>query len=48
MACATVEGAVSSDAGNLLIERDLLEQFEQDARLTNVAGGDLGGADFQC
>ena len=48
MALAGVEGAVGGDAGDLLLERDLVEQFRQHRRVTDVAGGELGGADFQC
>jgi len=48
MALAGVEGAISGDAGDLLIGRDLVEQFGQDGRVTDIAGGELGCADFQC
>jgi hypothetical protein len=48
MALAGVEGAVGGDAGDLLIGRDLVEQFGQHGRVADVAGGELGRPDFQC
>ena len=48
MAFAGIEDSVGGDAGVLLIGPDLLEQFGQDGRVTNIARGELGGADFQC
>ena len=48
MALAGVECAISGDAGDFLIGRDLVEQFGQHGRVTNIAGGELGCADFHC
>lgn len=48
VALAGVEGAVGGDAGDLLIGRDLVEQFRQHGRVTDIAGGELGCEDFQC
>jgi hypothetical protein len=48
MALAGVEGAISGDAGDILIRWDLIEKFGQHGRVTNIAGGELGGPDFQC
>ena len=47
MALAGVEGTISGDAGDLLIGRDLVEQFGQDGRVAHVAGGELCRPDFQ-
>ena len=47
MALAGVEGAVSCDAGDLLIRGDLVEQFGQHGRVAHVDGGELGRPDFQ-
>ncbi len=48
MALAGVEGAVGGDAGDLLIWWDLVQKLAQHGRVTNIAGGELGGQDFQC
>jgi hypothetical protein len=48
VALAGVERTVCSDAADLLIWRDLIEQLGQHRRVTNIAGGELGGPDFQC
>lgn len=48
MAFAGVEGTVGGDAGDLLVGRDLVQQLGQHGRVTDVAGGELGGPDFQC
>ena len=48
MTLAGVEGAIGGDAGDLLIGRDLVQQFGQDGRVNNIAGGALGRPDFQC
>ena len=48
MALAGVEGPISSDAADLLIWRDLVQKLGQHGRVTNIAGGELGGPDFQC
>ena len=47
MALAGVEGAVGSDAADLLVGRNLIEQFGQHGRIAHVAGGELGRTDFQ-
>lgn len=47
MALAGIEGPVGSDAGDLLIGRDLIEQLGQHGRVADLAGGELGSADFQ-
>ena len=46
MAFARVIGAVGSDRTNVLIGRDLIEQFGQHGRVTDVADGDLDSSDF--
>lgn len=48
MAVARVEGAIGGDTGDLLIGRDLVEQFGQDRGVTDIARGELGCADLQC
>ena len=48
MALAGVERAVGSDASDLLIWRDLVQKLGQHGSVTNIAGGELGGPDFQC
>ena len=47
MALAGVKCTVCSDAGDLLIGRDLVEQFGQHGRVAHVAGGELGSPDSQ-
>ena len=47
MALAGVVGAVSGDAADLLIGRDLVEQLGQHGRVAHVAGGELGRPDLQ-
>ena len=41
-----VEGAVGGAAGDLLLRRDLVEQFGQHGRIADLAGGELGGRDL--
>ena len=48
MALAGVEGAVGSDAGDFLIEWDLVEKLGQHRGISDVAGGELGSPNFQC
>ncbi len=48
VALSGVVGAVSGDAADLLIWRDLAEQFGQHGGVTHVAAGDLDGANLQC
>ena len=48
MAFSGVVGAIGGDAGDLLIGRDLVEQFGQHRRVAHVAGRELDGPDFQC
>ena len=48
VALASVIGTVGSDAGNLLIERDLVVQLGQHGGVAHIAGGDLDRPDFQC
>ena len=47
MALSGVMGAVGGNATNLLIRRDLVQQFWQDRRVTNVAACALAGPDLQ-
>lgn len=47
MAFAGVEGAISGDAGDLLIGWNLVEQFGQHRRVAHFAGCELGRPDFQ-
>lgn len=47
MALAGVEGAVGSDGGDVLVGRDLAQQFGQHWRIADIAGRELGRADFQ-
>ena len=47
MALARVEGAICCYAGDLLIGQDLVEQLGQHGCVTDIAGGELGSADFQ-
>ena len=42
-----VSKAPSAVAGDFLIERNLVKQFGQHGRVAHVAGGELGGPDFQ-
>jgi hypothetical protein len=46
VAFAGVAGPVGGDAGDLLIGRDLVEQFGQHAGIAHVTGGELGSPDF--
>ena len=48
MALAGVEGTIRGDAGDLLVGRNLVEQFGQHGRVAHIAGGELGRADLQC
>ena len=48
MAFSGVEGAISGDAGNLLIRRDLVEQLGQHGRIAHITGGEFGGPDLPC
>lgn len=48
MALARVMGSVGSDAGDLLVVRDLVKQLRQLERVPNVAAGDLDRPDLQC
>ena len=47
MTLAGVEGAVCGDAADLLLWRNLVEQFGQHGSVADVAHGELDGADFQ-
>lgn len=47
VAFAGVVGAISGDAGDLLIKRDLVEQFAQHGRVADVAGREPRRPDFQ-
>jgi len=47
VALAGVERAVGGDAGDLVLGRDLVEQFGQHGRIADLTGGELGGTDFQ-
>ena len=47
MALAGVEGTMCGDAGDFLIERNLVKQIGRHGRVAHVAGGELGGPDFQ-
>ena len=47
MALAGVVGAIGRDAADLLVGRDLVEQFRQHGRVAYVAGGELDGPDLQ-
>ena len=47
MAFARVEGAISGDAGDLLIRRNLVEQFGQHGRIAHIAGRELRRPNFQ-
>ena len=48
MAFTGVEGTIGSNAPDLLIGGDLVEQFGQHRRIAHVAGGELGRTDLQC
>lgn len=48
MALAGVKGSVGGDAADLLFGRDLVQQFGQHGRVTDIAGGELRRPDFQC
>lgn len=48
MALAGITGAVSGDAADLLVGRDLVEQLGQDRCITDMAPGDPDSADLQC
>lgn len=47
VALAGVEGSIGRDAGNLLIGRELVEQFRQHGRVAHVAGRELRRPDLQ-
>ena len=47
MAFSGVEGAVSGDAADLLLGRNLAQQFGQHGRIADLAGGDLCGLNFR-
>jgi hypothetical protein len=47
VALAGIEGTVGCDAGDLLVRRDLVGQPGQRGCITDVAGRELGCADFQ-
>ena len=47
VALAGVESAVGGDAGNLLVGRDLVEEFGQHRGVADVTGGELRSTDFQ-
>jgi len=47
MALAGVEGAISGDAGDILIGWDLVQKLGQHGCVADIAGGDLGSPDFQ-
>lgn len=47
MAFAGVKGAIGSDAGDLLIGRDLVQQVGKHRRVGHVAGGELSRPDFE-
>lgn len=44
---AGVEGTICGDGRDLLVGRDLVEQLGQHRRIADLAGGELGGPDFQ-
>ena len=48
VALAGIISPIGGDAGNVLIGRDLGQQFGQHGRVTNVAAGDLDRPDLQC
>ncbi len=47
MAFAGVEGTIGGDGYDLLLGRDLVEHLGQQGRIAHIAGGELGGTDFQ-
>lgn len=47
VALAGVESTICRDAGDLLVGWYLVQKFGQHGRVTDVAGGKLGRADFQ-
>jgi len=47
MALARAEGTISGDGSDLLLRRELIEQLGQHGGIADVAGGELGGPDFQ-
>ncbi|GGB31794.1 hypothetical protein GCM10011324_46330 [Allosediminivita pacifica] len=47
VAFAGIIGTVCGDAADRLVRRDLVEQIGQHRRITNVAPGDLDGADLE-
>ncbi len=47
MALARVVGSVGSDAGDLLVGRDLVKQLRQHGRIPDVAAGDLDSPDLK-
>lgn len=48
MALSGIIGAVSGDAVDLLVRRDLAEKVGQHRRVADMAPGDLDGSDLQC
>lgn len=48
MTFARVKSAIRGDAADLLLGRDLVEQFGQHGGITYVAGGELRSLDLQC
>jgi hypothetical protein len=48
VALPSVEGAVCGDAFDLLMRRDLVEEFGQHWRVADVAAGELCSRDLQC
>ena len=47
VALAGVEGAISGDAGDLLLGREPVEQLGQHGRVAHIAGGELGSPDLR-
>lgn len=47
MALTGVKGPISSDAEDLLIWRDPVQKLRHHGSGANIAGGELGGPDFQ-
>jgi hypothetical protein len=48
VALARILGAICRDAADLLLGRDLIQQFWQYRRIANVAAGELDCPDFLC
>ena len=47
VALAGVEGTISGDAGDLLLGRDVVEQFRQHGRVAHIAGGEFSSLNLQ-